>query len=114
MHATLHRNRFETNFFIDDSEYIEECVECAKTSKWSEEALGRARFFLAKLYRIQGDKEEDAKVLEREALDVLDKYSEYVAESVRRTEDKMLMFDDLQPTCDGKFTGVGLLDCLKS
>jgi hypothetical protein len=40
---------------------------------------------------------------------ILEKYSEYVTEWVRHTEDNVIMFDDLQPTDEGRFTGRDLL-----
>ena len=86
-----------------------ECIECARTSKFPEEALGRAQLHLSKMFREQGIEEEDAKKLEADALKVLGEYSQYASDFLKGVEDPMTLFDDLQSIFDGRFTGRQLL-----
>jgi len=51
--------------------------------------------------------------LKQEARVVLDERSQYAAECVRATGDEMMIFDDLQPTFLGRYTGRTLLWCLQ-
>ncbi len=91
---------------------MERCIEIATTSNWTEEALGRAQYQLSRLYKLHGGRKKEAEELETKALDILEKYSEYVTDWVRATEDPVMMFDDLQPTDEGRFTGKTLLNKL--
>jgi hypothetical protein len=95
------------------SEYIKQCIEFAKSSRWSMEALARAQFHLATLYEEQGEEAAEAKVLKGEARKVLEKCRDFAAECVRETKDEMMIFDDLQPTFQGRYTGHTLLKCLQ-
>ena len=98
-----------TQLILSGSEYIKQCIECAKNLKWSKEALARAQFHLATLYNEQGVEEDEAKSLKGEARKVLEKCRDYAAECVRGVEDEMMIFDDLQPTFQGRYTGRTLL-----
>jgi hypothetical protein len=91
---------------------MERCLEIATSSSWTEESIGRAQYQLSRLYKLHGVHKKEAEELETKALDVLEKYSEFVSDWVRETEDPVIMFDDLQPTDEGRFTGKILLSRL--
>lgn len=86
---------------------MEECIRLASVSKWSEEALARTRFHLSKTYEKQGVKQEETRKLEDQATTVLSKYP--TPEYLMGVEDKMILFDNLQPAATGRFTGRGLV-----
>jgi hypothetical protein len=96
---------------IIDRESIEECIELAHISKWSEEALARSRFHLSRIYAEQGIQQEKAKKLEEQAITVLEKYA--IPDYLVGVEDKMMLFDNLQPAAGGRFTGRGLLSYIQ-
>ncbi|KAE9378878.1 hypothetical protein N431DRAFT_478014 [Stipitochalara longipes BDJ] len=93
--------------FSAAAEYMEECIQLGSLSKWSEEALARARYHLSKIYAEQAIKEEERQKLEEQATIVLRKYPtpKYLVD----IEDKMMLFDDLQSAAAGRFTNRGLL-----
>lgn len=96
------------------SKYIESCIECAKNSKWPEEALGRAKFHLALLYEMEGVGEEtQVRTLRAEAKVILDKYSIFTAKCAREKGSDLVIFDDLQPTFLGRYLGRKLLEYLQ-
>jgi hypothetical protein len=68
---------------------------------------------LATLYEEQGVEDEEAQALKSEARIILDKCRQYAAECVRDSEDEMMIFDDLQPTFQGRYTGRRLLKHLQ-
>ena len=86
-----------------------ECIDCAKNSKFPEEALGRAQYHLSKMFREQGIEEDDADRLEAQGLKVLGKYSQYASEFLKGVDNPMTLFDDLQSIFDGRFTGQQLV-----
>lgn len=88
---------------------MERCIEIATSSSWTEEALGRAQYQLSRLYKLHGVHKKEAEEFETKALEVLNRYSEFVSDWVRETEDPVIMYDDLQPTDEGRFTGKTLL-----
>jgi len=88
---------------------MRECIEASINSKWTEEALSRARYHLSIIYNELGIEQEEAQRLKVEALKVLDKYSHTVPEFLQGVEDKMLLFDDMQPAENGRYTGWSLL-----
>jgi hypothetical protein len=88
---------------------MKESIEMAKDSKWSEEALARAQFHLSMIYKEQGVQLDEARNLEQQAVSVLVKYSNSTPDYLRGVEERMLLFDDLQPAEGGRFTGRGLL-----
>jgi hypothetical protein len=65
------------------------------------------------LYREQGIEELAATELEGNANGFLDEFSKYISEAVRDSGDKLMIFDDLQPTFLGRYTGVKLLTHLQ-
>ncbi|KAJ9157548.1 Transcriptional xre family [Pleurostoma richardsiae] len=90
-------------------DYMENCIELAISSNWTEEALGRAQHYLARLYKKQGGFTREVEELESKAEAVLKKYSAFISGWIRETKEPILMFDDLQPTDEGRFTGRMLL-----
>ncbi|KAI0127980.1 hypothetical protein BJ170DRAFT_397576 [Xylariales sp. AK1849] len=90
-------------------DYMKQCIECTKESKWTEEALARAQFHLSTLYGEHGIEAGEARQLEDEARKVSNKYSSFVSECLQDADDLMLVFDEFQPTFDGRFTGQRLL-----
>lgn len=88
---------------------MEECIQMANDSKWSEEALARTRFHLSRIYAEQGIQQEKAQKLEEQAITVLEKYSNITPEYLIGVTDKMMLFDDLQPSAGGRFTNRALL-----
>ncbi|KAK4166348.1 hypothetical protein QBC43DRAFT_313485 [Cladorrhinum sp. PSN259] len=94
-------------------EYMEECVHLAKASNtWTEEALGRAQALLARLYTECGVKLKKASELQAMADKVRAKYVKYASEWVVSVGDQFAIFDDLQPTDEGRYTGSLLLQIL--
>jgi hypothetical protein len=65
------------------------------------------------LYREQDFDEEAAAELEGRADAFLEEFQEYIPEAVRDSGDKLMIFDDLQPTFLGRYTGVKLLKHLQ-
>ncbi|KAK0711893.1 hypothetical protein B0H67DRAFT_555798 [Lasiosphaeris hirsuta] len=95
-------------------EYIKQCIKAARDSQWSEEALGRARYHLALLYEERGGEEETARPLMEEARKVLDKFRHYAPWKIREAGDDMMIFDDMQGTFTGRYTGRKLLKHLQN
>ncbi|KAK0385014.1 hypothetical protein NLU13_7492 [Sarocladium strictum] len=95
------------------TEYMQQCLEFSKSSWWDRAAYTRAQYHLALLYREQGIEEQAADHLEGLANSFLDEFSEYISEAVRGVDDKLMIFDDLQPTFLGRYTGVQLLKHLQ-
>ncbi|KAI1845649.1 hypothetical protein JX266_008260 [Neoarthrinium moseri] len=93
--------------------YIQQCIECARNSKWDRAALARAQYHLALLYREQGMQEDDAIALEAETDALLEEFGDHAAASVCATGDKMMILDDLQPSFLGRYTGRTLLKHLQ-
>ena len=91
---------------------MERCLELATTSNWTEEALGRAQYGLARLYRSHGVNLVEAEELEVKSRLTLEKYSEYTSDWIAGVGDQIVMYDDLQPTDEGRFTGSLLLQLL--
>jgi hypothetical protein len=89
---------------------MERCIEIAISSNWTEEAIGRAQYQLSRFYRLHSVHKKEAEEFEAKALEILERYSEFVSDWVRGTEDPIIMFDDLQPTDEGRFTGRTLLN----
>ncbi|KAK3357865.1 nb-arc and tpr domain-containing protein [Lasiosphaeria hispida] len=95
---------------IDNAiEYIKQCIKAARDARWSEEALGRARYHLALLYEERGGEEEAARLLMEEAKKVLDKFRHYAPWKIREAGNDMMIFDDMQGTFTGRYTGRNLL-----
>jgi hypothetical protein len=94
---------------LTNSEYMKDCIECARGTRWPSEALARAQYHLSQLYQAQGIEEAEARRLEKEALRVLDSFKGFGSECVRDSDDIFMIFDDLQPTFDGRYTGTTLL-----
>jgi hypothetical protein len=80
-----------------DRAHIKEYVQLPSGSKWSEEALGRAPFHLSRIYREQGVQPDEASKFEQDALKVLEQHPTNTPDFLLDVEDKMLIFDDLQP-----------------
>ncbi|KAF4828998.1 Transcription activator GutR [Colletotrichum tropicale] len=94
--------------------YMKQCVECALNSQWSTVALARAEFHLALLYEKQGTDELEAQALRSKARQVLEQNREFAAECVKDSDDELMIFDDLQPTLLGRYTGTALLKHLQA
>ncbi|KAH8682294.1 hypothetical protein BX600DRAFT_448189 [Xylariales sp. PMI_506] len=94
-------------------EYISQCLECVKNSRWDRAALARAQYHLALLYRQQGIKEDEAKYMESEANSLLHDFGSAAADCLRGVDDKLMILDDLQPTLAGRYTGRNLLKHLQ-
>lgn len=86
-----------------------ECVDSAKSARVPKEALGRAQYHLSQILREQEIEEGEAQKLEANGLRILDEFSQYASKFLKGSNDKMAMFDDLQPIFDGRFTGQMLL-----
>ncbi|KAH8746034.1 hypothetical protein BGZ57DRAFT_777998 [Hyaloscypha finlandica] len=101
-----------SNYAVGAAERMEECIQLASVAKWSEEALARNRFHLSRIYAVQGIRQEEARKLEEQAIIVLGKYA--VPDYLRGVEDKMMLFDNLQPAVGGRFTSTGLLSYMQT
>jgi hypothetical protein len=95
-----------------DRERMEECIQLASIAKWSEEALARNRFHLSRIYAEQGIRLEEAQKLEEQAIMILEKHA--VPDYLIGAEDKMMLFDNLQPAAGGRFTSTGLLSYMQT
>jgi hypothetical protein len=93
---------------------MKECLARAANSRCPEEATGRVEFHLSNIYREQGIEEEEAERLDQEARKILTKYSSTTPEYLRGVEDKIMVFDEMQPVESGRFTGRGLLPHMQS
>ena len=92
--------------------YMEQCIGRAQSApQWPEEALGRAQHHLAIIYRERsGDGDvEKANKLQEDARRVLIKYRHYAPDHIQDTNDDMMIFDDMQGTFTGRYTGRDLL-----
>ena len=93
------------------SDYMKQCLKRAQTVQWPHEAYGRAQHHLALIYEERGavgDKEE-ADALREESTKVLNKYRHYAPDHIQDTGDEMMIFDDMQGTFTGRYTGMTLL-----
>jgi len=97
---------------------MERCIDLAtewgqsEAPGWTEEALGRAHLHLSRMYRWHGVRQDKAGLLETKAMETLAKYSGYVTKWVAELKDPVMMFDDLQPTGEGRYIGSVLLQVL--
>ncbi|GJC93878.1 transcriptional xre family [Colletotrichum higginsianum] len=96
------------------TQYMNECVEYATNAQWSKVGIGRAKLHLATLYEEQGLEDKKVQTLKAEARKVLEEYRSYAAECVQSTNDELMIFDDLQPTLLGRYTGTALLKHLQA
>lgn len=94
------------------TENMERCIDLGTVAGWTEEALGRARLHLSIFYRRQGIQLDEAEALEARAMETLTNYSGYVSNWVAELKHPVIMFDDLQPTDEGRYTGGMLLKVL--
>ncbi|KAF4869365.1 Transcription activator GutR [Colletotrichum siamense] len=100
---------------VDDAiTYMEQCVECARDSKWSIVGLARAEYHLATLYEIRGVEEKEAKALKAKSTEVLEQNRRFAEQCVQDSGDELMIFDDLQPTLLGRYTGTALLKKLQT
>lgn len=93
------------------SEYMKQCLKRAQNVEWPHEAYGRAQHHLAIIYNergAEGDKEE-AEALREESTKTLNDYISFTPQHIRDTGDEMMMFDDMQGTFTGRYTGRTLL-----
>lgn len=89
---------------------MKQCVDFAKNSTWSQEALGRAQYHLSILYDKQGIEPETSQALREDAMKVLEASRKFWPKCLRGpVEDTMALFDDLQGTFQGRYTNTGLL-----
>ncbi|KAI8158984.1 hypothetical protein K4K49_004321 [Colletotrichum sp. SAR 10_70] len=93
--------------------YMKQCVDCAMNSRWSTEGLARAELHLAMLYDKLGIEEEQSRTLKEKARKVLEQNKGFAEECVQDSEDELMIFDDLQPTLLGRYTGTTLLKRLQ-
>ncbi len=91
---------------------MEDSINRASASTWPEEALGRVQLHLAYLYRRHGVDLEEADMLEAKAMGTLEKYRAFVSDWVSACEEPLLIFDDLQPTSEGRYVRTVLLEVL--
>ncbi|KAK3341829.1 hypothetical protein B0T25DRAFT_354394 [Lasiosphaeria hispida] len=93
-------------------DYLERCIELATASNWPGEALGRAQLHLARLYKRQGVSLQEAEEQERKAEEALGRYLTHAAKWVAEIDEPIMIFDDLLPTDEGRYTGTLLLRVL--
>ena len=60
----------------------------------------------------EGDR-EDAEALRKASGEVLNKFRRYIPQHIQDTGDEMMMFDDMQGTFTGRYTGRSLLDHIR-
>ncbi|KAK0701724.1 hypothetical protein B0T26DRAFT_660161 [Lasiosphaeria miniovina] len=101
-----------STYAVGEIEYSERCIDLATASSWTDEALGRARLHLARLYKRQAVNLQDAEEHERKAMEALDRYSTHAPRWVNDINEPIMTFDDLMPTDEGRYTGNMLLKVL--
>ncbi|KAH8881847.1 hypothetical protein GQ53DRAFT_886470 [Thozetella sp. PMI_491] len=90
-------------------QYMQQCVECVRTARWTIEARGRLYYHLSLLYEEQGVEEAQSAALRDDAMKIMDQCRQYAGLCVRGATDLLMIFDDLQPTFQGRYTSRGLL-----
>ncbi|KAH8649070.1 hypothetical protein BX600DRAFT_109938 [Xylariales sp. PMI_506] len=95
------------------TEYMKQCMQCAKNMNLDRAAVARIQCHLAELYKEQGIETDEADKWEAEASRFVEEFEGYAAECVRKLGDKMVILNDLQPTFQGRFTGRKILLCLQ-
>jgi len=100
-------------------EHIEASIEAAKNCRIPPEAYGRAHYHLAVLYGELGGEEARVQQLKAEAKKILDEFAHYAPSSLREAESLdedqriMMIFDDMQGTFQGRYTGHSLLKYMR-
>ncbi|KAK0639447.1 hypothetical protein B0T16DRAFT_497542 [Cercophora newfieldiana] len=101
-------------------EHIEQSIEAAKNYRIPPEAYGRAHYHLALLYGELGADEAKVRDLKAEAMKILNEFAHYAPPALRDAaavpdEDKrmMMIFDDMQGTFQGRYTGHSLLKYMR-
>lgn len=95
-------------------EYIEQCIEAAKEYRIPPEAYGRANYHLGLLYEESGQ-EAKAQPFKEEGIKIFKEFAHYAPEGLREAKPKkesdriMMIFDDMQGTFQGRYTGHSLL-----
>ncbi|KAK1750091.1 transcription activator GutR [Echria macrotheca] len=116
LHGKLHENTIMSLYAVGAAFHelgelekainqIRLCIKEAKSSRWSPEALARAQYHLALLYEEQGGNEEEAKTLRGQGEKVLNEVRDYAPPPIRDSGDNMMIFDDMQSTFWGRYTG---------
>jgi len=92
-------------------DYIKQCLRRARSVKWPHEAYGRAQHHLALIYDERGAEGDhaEAEALRAESRKVLEEYRSYTPQHIQDTGDEMMIFDDMQGTFTGRYTGMTLL-----
>jgi len=87
------------------------CIKSALSSRWSTESLGRAQYHLATLYEEVGETKNaaEAKSLREKGEKVLEEFKPNSPAAIRESGDNMMIFDDMQSTFWGRYTGRKLL-----
>jgi tetratricopeptide (TPR) repeat protein len=100
-------------------EHIEQSIEAAKNHYIPPEAYGRAHYHLALLYEELGGEEAKVQELKAEAKKVLDEFAHYAPDALREADSLpeshriMMIFDDMQGTFQGRYTGHSLLKYMR-
>ncbi|KAK1835681.1 transcription activator GutR [Podospora conica] len=97
-------------------DYMKQCIRRAQTVRWPQEAYGRVEHHLALIYDergADGDREE-AERLRVDSKMVLEKYRLFTPQHIQDTGDEMMIFDDMQGTFTGRYTGTSLLKHIRS
>jgi hypothetical protein len=96
------------------SEHIEQCIEAAKEFRIPPEAYGRANYHLGLLYEESGQAAR-AQPFKEEGMKIFKEFAHYAPESLREAKTMkesdriMMIFDDMQGTFQGRYTGHSLL-----
>lgn len=89
---------------------MRESIQKAESSKWHEEALGRAQLHLALLLKEQRKEPTEAESLAKIAREQLTTYLQLDhPDYLKGSHDELAMFDNMQPVFEGRFTGRKLL-----
>jgi hypothetical protein len=104
---------------LDNSEHIEQSIEAAKAHYIPPEAYGRAHYHLALLLEAIGGEDDRVQRLKAVAMEHIDKFAHHAprilreADSLPESQRLMMIFDDMQGTFQGRYTGHSLLKYMR-
>lgn len=97
----------------EDAEYwFSRALSLSKSAAWSEEAVSRTKYHLARVQEAMG-KQEEADAIYKDALSSLHQLTENSDEAwtgLKPGADEGIIFDHIMTICGARFTGEGLLN----
>ena len=100
----------------EDRRYIRESIERARSAgrgKWPECSLGRAFLHLSRILAERSASEEEIKKYKDPGEEILAKYRHISQQFTPQTDDDLVLYDSLQPSFNGRYTGRHLIRLLQ-